>query len=326
MWTSLSVKLLGGELWFPNRFKMLQAKPHPINGKTNLVGLIGEPVSHSISPVIHNAAFEEMGLDWKYVAMPCKKEHLEAVIQSLRLINFKGLNITIPHKQKVLSLCSKLDNSAKEAEAINTMIPIKSNEWIGSNTDIEGFISPLLNYKLKGKSAIIIGCGGSARAILIGLKKINLGNITVIGRDKNKLNNFKDFSDRIFKNQSQIVQIINEDHRDLVDFIKTSNLIINATPVGMSNKRNEEKHLNRIPLGEKVWSHLQSNSILYDLIYRPRPTEWLLIGKKNGNIIIDGLEMLINQGALSLKMWTSYSTIPISTMRKAAEDFLLSNF
>ena len=122
-----------------------------ITVKTNLVGLLGHPVNHSLSPIMHNAAYEEMGLDWCYLAMPCEGKDLEKVTKGLRYLNCKGLNITIPHKQEVLKACHKLTTIASNIQAVNTLIPEKNNQWIGANTDIEGFLMPLKGYNFKNR-------------------------------------------------------------------------------------------------------------------------------------------------------------------------------
>ncbi len=131
-----------------------------ITGKTKLVGLLGQPVNHSLSPIMHNAAYEEMGLDWCYVAIPCNTSNLEKVITALRLIDCKGLNVTIPHKQEALKACNQLTNIANDIQAVNTLIPDKNNQWIGANTDVEGFIIPLKDQNLINKNVVLIGCGG----------------------------------------------------------------------------------------------------------------------------------------------------------------------
>ena len=119
-----------------------------ITGKTKLVGLLGQPVNHSLSPVMHNAAYEEMGLDWCYVAIPCDGENIEKVTTALRIVDCKGLNITIPHKQEVIKACNNLTETANKIQAVNTLVPEKNNQWIGANTDVEGFLMPLKNHNL----------------------------------------------------------------------------------------------------------------------------------------------------------------------------------
>ena len=113
-----------------SKFESTSSKMSTITGKTNLVGLLGQPVNHSLSPIMHNAAYKEMGLDWCYVAMPCDSQDLEKVTKALRFLDFKGLNITIPHKQEVLKACNKLTEIANDIQAVNTLIPEKNNQWI----------------------------------------------------------------------------------------------------------------------------------------------------------------------------------------------------
>ena len=150
-----------------------------ITGKTSLVGLLGQPVHHSLSPIIHNSAFKEMGLDWCYLAIPCKNDDLESVAKTLRLMNCKGLNITIPHKQKILNVCQKLTSVASEIKAVNTLIPSNNSDWLGANTDVEGFLTPLKEKKLNNKNVVVIGCGRSARAVVMALNMLNFHQITM---------------------------------------------------------------------------------------------------------------------------------------------------
>ena len=132
-----------------SKFESTSSKMSTITGKTNLVGLLGQPVNHSLSPIMHNAAYKEMGLDWCYLAIPCDKLNLKEVTTALRFIDCKGLNITIPHKQEVLKACNKLTKIANDIQAVNTLIPDNNNQWIGANTDVEGFLKPLKNHNLK---------------------------------------------------------------------------------------------------------------------------------------------------------------------------------
>ena len=167
-----------------SKFESTSSKMSTITGKTNLVGLLGQPVNHSLSPIMHNAAYEEMGLDWCYVAMPCDSQDLEKVTKALRFLDFKGLNITIPHKQEVLKACNKLTEIANDIQAVNTLIPEKNNQWIGANTDVQGFLTPLKDHNLKNKSVVVIGCGGSARAVVMGLSSLNIKKVTIICRNE----------------------------------------------------------------------------------------------------------------------------------------------
>ncbi len=291
-----------------------------ITGKTNLVGLLGQPVSHSLSPVMHNAAYEKMGLDWCYLAISCEKNKVEQIAKALRHMNCKGLNITIPHKQEALKSCKRLTATANSIQAVNTLIPGENNQWIGANTDVEGFLKPLQAQNLKNKQVVVIGCGGSARAVVFALNRLRLKQITIIGRNEERLNNFIKDMTHLSKNNNTIVQGICSETLDLASYIEEANLIINTTPVGMNTKNISEKN---IPLGNKIWQSLSSQTILYDLIYTPRPTNWLKIGKEKNCLTLDGLDMLVEQGALSIKLWSGFDTIPTESMKSTAKKHLM---
>ncbi len=291
-----------------------------ITGKTKLVGLLGQPVNHSLSPIMHNAAYEEMGLDWCYLAFPCDKKNIENVTTALRNVDCKGLNVTIPHKQEVLKSCNKLTKIANDIQAVNTLIPEKNNQWIGANTDVEGFLVPLKSHNLMNKNVVVIGCGGSARAVVMGLNCLNVKNITIIGRNENSLDIFvKNMKNLLSENDISIEAINNRDI-NITSHIEEADLIINTTPIGMNNLDTEK---NNIPLGNQIWDNLSNKTILYDLIYTPRPTNWLKLGKKKNCFTIDGLDMLVEQGALSIKLWSGFSNVPTQIMKSSAEKHLI---
>ena len=303
-----------------SNFESTSSKMSTITGKTNLVGLLGQPVNHSLSPIMHNAAYEEMGLDWCYVAMPCESKNLAKVTKALRYLDCKGLIITIPHKQEVIKACNKLTETANKIQAVNTLVPEKNNQWIGANTDVEGFLMPLKNHNLINKSVIVIGCGGSARAVVMGLNSLNIKKITIIGRNKNSLNIFiTSMKNLLSKNQISIEGIDNKEI-DITSYIEEADLIINTTPIGMNDQNNVK---NNIPLGNEIWNCLSNKTILYDLIYTPRPTNWLKLGQKKNCFVIDGLDMLVGQGALSIKLWSGFNDVPIQIMKSSAKKHLM---
>ena len=215
-----------------------------ISGETSLVGLLGNPVSHSLSPVIHNAALKEMGLDWCYVAMSCESQSLSIVTKALRELNYQGLNITIPHKQNILKICNQISPLAQKLGAVNTLVPNKDGGWNGLNTDVEGFLAPLKTDDWSKKKAIILGCGGSARAVFAGLQDLNFEQITVVGRKQNTLKNFvaeMNLKDSENNNNSTLIKGLLTDEKELILEIKNANLIVNTTPVGMSSKKKFQK-------------------------------------------------------------------------------------
>ena len=291
-----------------------------ITSKTKLVGLLGQPVNHSLSPIMHNAAYKTMGLDWCYLAFPCDKKNINKVTASLSLINCKGLNVTIPHKQNVLKACSKLTKIANDIQAVNTLIPEKNNQWIGANTDVDGFLMPLKDHNLKNKSVIVIGCGGSARAVVMGLNRLNIKKVTIIGRNEKLLDIFVKNMQKILSEKLILIEGINNKNINIKSYIEEADLIINTTPVGMYKESSEQDN---IPLGRQIWDNLTNKTILYDLIYTPRPTNWLKLGQQKNCFIIDGLDMLVEQGALSIRLWSGFDNVPTQIMKSSAEKHLM---
>ena len=284
------------------------------------LGVIGDPVNHSLSPIMHNAAYAEMGLDWCYLAIPCDKTNLEKVTKALRVIDCKGLNVTIPHKQEVLKACNKLTSVASDIKAVNTLIPEKNNQWTGANTDVEGFITPLKDQNLINKSVVVIGCGGSARAVIMGLNNLNVKKITIIGRNNDSLDVLVRDMKELSKIKNILIEGINNKKCNLNPYIEEADLIVNTTPIGLIKGKTEQDN---IPLGYEIWESLSSKTILYDLIYSPRPTNWLKLGQQKNCFTIDGLDMLIEQGALSIKLWSGFNSVPTQIMKSSAKKHLM---
>ena len=284
-----------------------------ITSKTSFLALIGNPVSHSLSPIMHNAAIQYLGLDLIYMAIPCKDEDLEIVVKSLKKMNCKGLNITIPFKQKVFNMCSEISPVAKKVKAINTLKLTDDKDWIGTNTDIDGFIYPLKNLNLIKKSSLILGSGGAARSVIQGLIKLKLSKITIISRNKSSLNELI----TNFKNDIEIEGLLSTNN-EINNLIQETDLIINTTPVGMSNTINNDE----IPFGKNFWDSINSKTIVYDLIYNPSPTPFLKFCDKKGCMTIDGTQMLIAQGAKSLSFWTNGLEVPFEVMHDALKEYL----
>ena len=284
-----------------------------ITSKTSFLALIGNPVSHSLSPIMQNAAIQYLGLDLIYMAIPCENEDLEIVVNSLKKMNCKGLNITIPFKQKVFDMCSEISPVAKKVKAINTLKLNDNKDWIGTNTDIDGFIYPLKKLNLIKKSSLILGSGGAARSVIQGLIELKLSKITIISRNKNSLNELI----TNFKNDIEIKGLLSTKN-EIKNLIQETDLIINTTPVGMSNSTN----IDELPFGQGFWDSINSKTIVYDLIYNPSPTPFLKFCDKKGCMTIDGTQMLIAQGAKSLSFWTNGLEVPFEVMHDALKEYL----
>ena len=285
-----------------------------ITSKTSFIALIGNPVSHSLSPIMQNAALKYLGLDLIYIAIPCKDEDLESVLNSLKKINCKGLNITIPYKQKVFDLCHEISPIANKLKAINTLKLNPERKWSATNTDVEGFLYPLKTLNLTKKQSIVIGSGGGARSVIQGLIDLNFSKISVVSRNKSSLN----YLINNFKNQIKIQGLLNDDI-NAQNLIEEANLIVNTTPVGMKAAGHEE---NVLPYGESFWRSLNSKTIVYDLIYNPTPTPLLKFSAKKGCMTIDGLQMLVAQGLKSLSFWTNGLEVPFHIMNDALKFYL----
>nr|WP_075486709.1 shikimate dehydrogenase [Prochlorococcus marinus] len=288
-----------------------------ITSKTSFIALIGNPISHSLSPIIQNAALKYLGLDLIYIAIPCRNEDLKLLLNSLKTINCKGLNITIPFKEKVFDLCSEISPIANQLKAINTLKLNSMREWSATNTDVEGFIYPLKNLNLKNKQSIVLGSGGAARSVIQGLINLNFSTISVVSRNKKSLDGLINN----FENQIKIQGLLNNDDQ-AQNFIKEADLIVNTTPVGMKKTTSET---NELPYGEIFWRSLNEKTIVYDLIYNPAPTDLLKFSANKGCMTIDGLQMLIAQGMKSLSFWTDGLEVPFHIMDDALKNYLKKN-
>jgi len=285
-----------------------------ITSKTSFIALIGNPTSHSLSPIMQNAAFQYLGLDLIYIAIPCKDEDLVLVLNSLKKINCKGLNITIPYKEKVFDLCSEISPIAYKLKAINTLKLNSHKEWSATNTDLEGFIYPLKSLNLSKQQSLVLGSGGAARSVIQGLINLNFSKISVISRNKTSLDELiKNFADQV-----EIKGLLNNDDQNK-NLVEKSDLIVNTTPVGMTKASHES---NEIPYGKNFWRSLNSNTVVYDLVYNPAPTPLLKLSAEKGCMTIDGLQMLIAQGAKSLSFWTNGLEVPFHVMYDALKKFL----
>ncbi|MEA5552490.1 shikimate dehydrogenase [Anabaena cylindrica UHCC 0172] len=285
-----------------------------ISGKTKLLGVIGYPVEHSLSPVMHNAALAKLGLDYVYLPFPIAPENLEIAIAGFSAIGVVGFSVTIPHKQSILPFLTEISPIAQAIGAVNT-VTRQENGWVGTNTDVEGFIAPLqttYQQDWSQKTAVILGNGGAARAVIAGCIQLGLAEIHVVGRNLQKLTEFRQsWQNSPFADKFQV-----HDWQELPKLIPQANLLVNTTPVGMY------PHVDQSPLSAEEIANLPSGSIAYDLIYIPKPTQFLQLAEKQGAIPIDGLEMLVQQGAAALKIWLKQENVPVTEMRQALKNHL----
>ncbi|TVQ48206.1 MAG: shikimate dehydrogenase [Gloeocapsa sp. DLM2.Bin57] len=272
-----------------------------ITGKTKLLGVIGDPIEHSLSPVMHNAGIKALGVDYVYIPLAIKTEDLEGAIAAFRGMNLEGFNVTIPHKQRVMEFLDEVSPLAKKVGATNT-VWANQEGWSGTNTDVAGFLAPLklLERNWGEIKPLVLGYGGAARAVVEALSGLGCRQIRVVGRNLEKLAQF----------QKGWLQVEIYQWSELSELIADSELLVNTTPIGMYPYGQES------PLEGDLVKLVQPGAIVYDLIYTPRPTKLLRESQQQGAVIIDGLEMLINQGAIALEIWLQRS-VPVEVMRQA---------
>ena len=270
----------------------------PFNLQTFKLGLIGYPLSHSLSPKIHNAALHACGLEGDYILFPIHledKEGLQTLLSRVRSGEIHGLNVTIPHKQAVIPFLEELTPTAKAIGAVNT-IYLLDNHLIGDNTDAPGFLSDLKNFlTTETRShgdlrALVLGAGGSARAVVYALLKDNW-NVSISAR---RIEQAIGLANALMNRKLQITEIEN-----LQSLTSNLSIIVNTTPVGMA------PNIDQSPLPENL--SLPRHVSIYDLVYNPGETRLVKDARAQGLNATTGLGMLIEQAALSFEIWTGKS-------------------
>ncbi len=259
--------------------------------------LFGNPVSHSLSPLMHNTAAAYYQLDTKYYGIKLEQQELTTLAAHLNEDSFKGANITIPYKQLLMDYMDRLDETASEIGAINTIVR-ESYSLVGCNTDSYGFAVPLEAHEdeLEDSRAVVFGTGGATKAIVHALQNMNVAEIVLISRTPS---NNKDFD------KSEKVRV--ESYESWTAFAEEASLIVNATPLGMSPKVNES------PIHDEE-KDILSGKICYDIVYNPVKTRFLTLAEEAGARTIGGLEMLMHQGSRSFELWTG-NPFPITEVR-----------
>jgi shikimate dehydrogenase len=269
-----------------------------ISGKTKITGLFGYPVEHSLSPAMHNIAFRHLDLDYCYVAFSVKPELLEDAVRAIKALDLAGVNVTIPHKEKVIPLLDEISEEALSIGAVNT-IKNEKGRLIGFNTDGRGFMKSLSENSIdvKNKKILIVGSGGASRAVGYYICKES-SMVYLSDIDIKKAESLGDYLNSIRGNAHVI------DTRDLLkkDILEEIDIIINATPLGL-------KPDDSLPIDVSL---LKKKHIVCDLIYKETPL--LKRASEIGCKTIDGLGMLLWQGVFAFEIWTG-KTPPVDIMR-----------
>ncbi len=275
--------------------------PVSIDATTQAVALLGHPVEHSLSPRLHNAAFEAQGVNAVYVATPVRPADLDAAVAGLRALQFLGANVTTPHKEAVQAGLDAVTERAAAVGAVNTIVRTEASGGTvrlrGDNTDVEGFLAPLTDRTgdaLDGAPMLVFGAGGAARAVVYGLlTRYRPERLTVVAR-------------RPEQAESLAASFAEHDDRDALHVstfngaaltVRTSRLVVNATPLGMAPDRR----------GQTPWPNATDfgpEHVVYDLVYTPEATRLLRDADAQGAATIGGLDMLVEQAAAAYQQWT----------------------
>jgi shikimate dehydrogenase len=275
-----------------------------VSGRTKVCGLIGDPVKHTLSPIMHNAAFTHLKLDFIYVAFQVRKQELENAIGGMRSLGIRGLNVTMPHKNAVISYLDELDSTAKFMEAVNTILN-ENEKLIGFNTDGVGALKALKEngVNLNGKKMLLLGAGGAANAIAFHSAQ-EVEELAILNRTPEKAKKLAEALRRKFGKTIEgnllSASIIKEE-------LKDSDVLINATSVGMHPNFDQS-------LVDPEW--LRPDLCVMDIIYNPLETKLAKNAKSKGAKVISGIDMLVYQGAASFEVWTNQAA-PIKAMKQA---------
>ncbi|MFC1897092.1 shikimate dehydrogenase [Chloroflexota bacterium] len=282
-----------------------------VSGKTKVCGVIGDPIEHTMSPVMHNAAFKNMGMDYVYLAFRVRPEELGKAIEGMRALNIRGLNVTIPHKVAVIPFLDELDPLADKIGAVNT---IANNDGVlkGYNTDATGFLQALLERGVepKGKSVVLLGAGGASRAVSFILAERG-ARIVILNRLL-EMDWAEGLAGKLSQAFSMEVEALELSTGNLARVLEKAEILVNATSVGMS------PNVSETPVPSNL---LRANLAVFDIVYNPIKTRLRREAEAAGATIVSGLDMLVWQGVMAFEKWTGLKA-PVNLMKEEAVKLL----
>lgn len=277
-----------------------------IDSHTQLYGIFGNPVHHSLSPSIHNAAFKRLGMNASYLAFEIEPDALGLAFEGVRSLNIRGVNVTIPFKEDVINYVDEIpEDLDRLIGALNTVV-LKDGQLLGYNTDGPGFLASLqneLSFKASGKDILVLGAGGSARGLVFALARAGAERIFILNRTVERAQGLAEYASQYFpETDIEAIRSTGELPPKKID------LIVNTTSCGMKGN-------DTLPLD---WSAVKPPAAAYDLVYAPRETPWLKAARALGIPAANGLGMLIEQAALSFELWTGKKEGVREAMREVA--------
>lgn len=285
-----------------------------VNTQTRLCALFGHPVKHSFSPLMHNSAFRYLGLNYIYAAFDIEPRNLEVAVNAVKVLNLAGVNITIPHKEKVICYLDSIDPFAELTGAVNT-VSNTEGKLTGYNTDGPGFICSLeedCSFDVRNKTVLLVGAGGAARAVGIQLALSGASAVGILNRNQQRGALLAKTIQDATGIETVTLPWPREKHpvleKDLTSFFQNADLVVNCTPVGMYGVSGQ---LPPLPY------HLaRCGQVAYDLVYNPPETRFLAKFRQSGCSVANGIGMLLYQGVLAFEQWTGHRA-PVQVMRES---------
>ncbi len=275
-------------------------------------GIIGNPLSHSLSKVMQEAAFKSLDLQGSYDVLETKSEDLIQRIKFLKTNNYDGFNVTIPHKVPITVFLSEVDDVANMAGSVNTVLINEDKTLKGFNTDVYGFMKPIDDIDLNGKKAAVLGTGGASRAVVCGLSLKGISKIDMFSRNViNSSNAVNTLKERFKDIEIKLLQY------EILSSLKDVDIVVNTTPLGMKNFRQGIS-----PLSDEIIQTLPDDAIVYDIVYNPIKTELINKAIKYNKQYKTGIDMLVYQGAKAFEIWTGQKP-NVDKMKIAALEALL---
>ncbi|MBI4711140.1 MAG: shikimate dehydrogenase [Candidatus Omnitrophica bacterium] len=288
-----------------------QSEEKRCQGKVfKLYGIFGHPLSHTLSPAMHEAAFQKLWIDANYIVLELAPAAFKKLMSQSARLSLSGFNVTVPYKETVMKYLDRVRPEARAIGAVNTVFR-QGRHWVGANTDMEGFLKALMTeggFHPLGKRAVILGAGGAARAVAYGLSKEGAREILIADCFPEKAKKITSDMGKLFKKVKYRAVVAGTS--EVKEALQKADVIINATPIGL--KSGDPKVIPE----EWIPSSRLKKIFVMDLIYNPAMTPFLKAAKKKGHRTLNGLGMLLYQGARALELWTGRKA-PVGVMRRA---------
>jgi shikimate dehydrogenase len=269
-------------------------------GATRLAAVIGSPVRHSLSPVLHNAAFAATGLDWVYVALDVREGTVPDALAGVRALGIGGLSVTMPHKEAVAAACDRLSDDAEVLGAVNCVV-LDDGELVGHNTDGPGFVAALAadGIAVASRRCVVLGAGGAARSVALAVARAGAADVAVVNRTEERAH-------RAVEPLGPRGRVVGP--AGLPDAVAAADLVVNATPVGMGDPGPGD-----LPLDPRM---LHAGQVVVDLVYQPLETPLVAAARERGAVAVNGVPMLVHQAAVAFELWTGVAA-PVAAMTEA---------